>query len=76
MNSESFLPDTDVLNDDTPKACPFCGYDGALDYQGTVPDTIEVVRAGVTSEFDAESSAFHCPDCNGRFQMLDSVVEA
>lgn len=72
MNLEA---DPDVVSDRTPAACPFCGHDGAFDGQGQFPDEIEITRAGVTTTYQATWSQHRCPECNGRFQLLDHAEE-
>lgn len=68
-----YLPDEYETADRTPCNCPFCGYDGRFDGQGRYPRTMKVKRDGSMNEYDTEWTQIRCPNCNGRFRMLDYV---
>lgn len=68
-------PDPEAIADRTPAACPFCGHDGVFDGRGSVPDERTIKRAGVTTTYETQWSEFHCPECNGYFQLLDEATK-
>lgn len=70
-----FEPDDDLIADEQPAACPFCGHDGAMDAKGRFERDFKIKRVGVLTEFLATIDEFHCPECNGTFQMRTTVRE-
>jgi hypothetical protein len=74
-HATDFEADESVTADRTPTNCPFCGHDGAFDGQGEVPDMFKITRAGVISRFETVWYQIRCPECNGRFRMLEEVEE-
>jgi len=72
---QRYLPDEDETANRTPCNCPFCGHDGVFDGQGNIPDTMKITRSGVMTEYDTNWAQIRCPNCNGRFRMLDEVQE-
>jgi len=67
---------TDEECDRTPAACPFCQHEGVFDHQGIFEDTMTRVARGVKTEYEESWSRIHCPNCNGVFEMRDSIEEA
>lgn len=67
--------DTDEAADRRPAACPICGQTGGFDGLGEREDTVERVRAGVRTELAVTYAAFHCPECDGRFETLEESVQ-
>lgn len=76
MKAEMFEADESETAERTPAACPFCGFEGAFDGQGRRQESVTVTDRNGEAHFDTMWSQMRCSECNGRFRMLDTAVEA
>jgi len=75
MDASKFEAESDEVEQRRPTHCPFCGQDGSFDGQGQNRTKRTFKDTEGSATFIMTWYISRCGDCNGRFQMLEDVVE-
>jgi len=71
IDASDRLPDELEAEDRRPAACPFCGYEGAFDGQGTFTTEPKIIRRGVETQLVEEWYQARCGECGGVFRCRE-----